>query len=541
MSSPAPLRQSDGTSRLRFFLSALILLTAAVMSGCGSSGSMSGPSGPTLSGNTLVTVVLSSTANDQFVQFYTQLQSLTLTSQSGKTVTLLASQSLQQDFNFTEFIHVNGGANPLLTLSIPQDVYTAATATIGYAQFTCVSLVPGGGLYSNTMSYGQTPNANVTVDLPSPITVTGNSMVLSLDMLVLQSANYSGSCYVNGVPQYSITPTFNLTPLAVSSQPTNANNGKVTGLDGEITAMATAGSGMTLSLPFQEGSRTITVSANSGTVYQRISGFSSLAVGTFVDMDGALQADGSLLATRIEVEDPSAVNVQTGPLLQVVADPPLITFYGIEQQGPSSANLIGGAPFSFPDTVFQISGQLTNLQDLPFAAAFNASNMVAGQNVYLTAPVMATSGGYPYTEASTITLIPQTIDGTVLGSSTSGNFTDYTVSLASYDLFPTLAVQQGQTTLLTNPSQVEVYVDSNTQTLNSLPLTVGSTLRFYGLVFNDNGTLRMDCAQVNDGVDFVAQPSASQQAHMEKGTVQQTRREGSNLLQQTISVVTPKP
>jgi hypothetical protein len=25
-------------------------------------------------------------------------------------------------------------------------------------------------------------------------------------------------------------------------------------------------------------------------------------------------------------------------------------------------------------------------------------------------------------------------------------------------------------------------------------------LRFYGLVLNDNGTLRMDCAQVNDGV-----------------------------------------
>jgi hypothetical protein len=47
------------------------------------------------------------------------------------------------------------------------------------------------------------------------------------------------------------------------------------------------------------------------------------------------------------------------------------------------------------------------------------------------------------------------------------------------------------------------------------------------LVFNDNGTLRMDCAQVNDGVAFTAQPSASQQSHMEKGAVQQFRPEGS--------------
>jgi hypothetical protein len=36
--------------------------------------------------------------------------------------------------------------------------------------------------------------------------------------------------------------------------------------------------------------------------------------------------------------------------------------------------------------------------------------------------------------------------------------------------------------------------------LNSSALSVGGVFRFYGLVFNDNGTLRMDCAQVNDGV-----------------------------------------
>ncbi len=45
-----------------------------------------------------------------------------------------------------------------------------------------------------------------------------------------------------------------------------------------------------------------------------------------------------------------------------------------------------------------------------------------------------------------------------------------------------------------------VYADSNTQMLNTSPITVGSVVRFYGLVFNDNGTLRMDCAEINDGV-----------------------------------------
>jgi hypothetical protein len=73
--------------------------------------------------------------------------------------------------------------------------------------------------------------------------------------------------------------------------------------------------------------------------------------------------------------------------------------------------------------------------------------------------------------------------------------------------------------------------------LNTQALAAGNTLRFYGLVFNDNGTLRMDCAQVNDGVPFTPPPSSSQQAHMEKGVVEQIRRENSGT-QQAITVIT---
>jgi hypothetical protein len=47
---------------------------------------------------------------------------------------------------------------------------------------------------------------------------------------------------------------------------------------------------------------------------------------------------------------------------------------------------------------------------------------------------------------------------------------------------------------------VQVYVDGSTQKLNTQSLAAGSTLRFNGLVFNDSGTLRMDCGEVSDGV-----------------------------------------
>jgi hypothetical protein len=155
---------------------------------------------------------------------------------------------------------------------------------------------------------------------------------------------------------------------------------------------------------------------------------------------------------------------------------------------------------NFANAQFQISGQFENLASLPFTASFNVENMVAGQNLTITTQATAIEGGPVYFPATTMTLVPQTINGTVSVISTTDNFTAYTVTLAPYDLFPQFAVQPEQTTLLTSPNTVVVYADSNTQMLNSTSVGVGGVFRFYGLVFNDNGTLRMDCAQVNDGV-----------------------------------------
>jgi hypothetical protein len=330
-----------------------------------------------------------------------------------------------------------------------------------------------------------------------------------------------------------MAPAFSLSSLTIASTPTNSANGKVMALDGQITAVEANG-GLTISTPDADGARTLSVGSDSRTVYQGIANFSVLAVGTFVDLDGAIQSDGSVLATRIAVEDTSATDVVRGPLMEVSPAVSIAAMHAREQQGKDIPGYIGGlGAFDYGSALFQISGEVTNQGSLPFAASFSASNMVPGQEVYISAAAMPPSG-HPI--ATTMTLMPQTVNGTVEGSSTSGSFTDYTISLAPYDLFPMLAVQPGQTTVENNPSQVEVYIDNNTQMLNTQPLAAGNTLRFYGLVFNDNGTLRMDCAQVNDGVAFTPTSSASQQTHMQRVEVQQTRRAGPGSLQQTISV-----
>jgi hypothetical protein len=477
---------------------AALALTAGCSSGSGGSAPPPPPPAPAV---TKVTLVLSSTANDQLSEFDISFQSLSLTSASGKTVSLL-SQARQ-----SELIHVNGVMEPLLTTTIPQDTYTAATVTIGNAAFTCVTLLPTGSLDISSFAYGQTPNNDVTVTLPSPVTVSGDTMGLVLDMQVSQSASYAtcGANASSGITPYAITPAFTLSGFAFPSQPATPLNGAVSGLDAQITALDNDAGGFQILLPTTSlvasagAAPSIHVTIDSATIWQGIAGFTDLGQGTFVDLDGAVQGDGSIAATRVAVEDPSAVDVQRGPLLLIPNSEPILDMYPRMEQGKDER--ADEESFNFSGSTFQISGQFSNLESLPFTPSFTAANMVPGQNVYITSPAFFhyTPPNYLAT-ATTVTLMPQTVNGTVFGIGASGAFTVYSVSLASYDLFPTLAIQQGQTALLSNPSVIEVYADGNTTGLTPWAPALGDTLRFYGLVFNDHGTLRMDCAQISAGV-----------------------------------------
>lgn len=191
----ASFRQTCGPRGLSLLLILISAAAAGFTAGCG------GGNAPVLKGNTNVTLMLSGTANDQLVEFDLGIQSLTLTSQSGKMVNLLSAEQ------GTEYIHINGGIEPLAAVTIPQGIYTSATATIGGAQFTCVQLAPG-TLDTSTFAYGQTPQSNVTVNLPTPMTITGDNMGLLLNLLVAQSASYSACYNPNGIITYSITPHF---------------------------------------------------------------------------------------------------------------------------------------------------------------------------------------------------------------------------------------------------------------------------------------------------------------------------------------------
>jgi Domain of unknown function (DUF5666) len=485
-------------AKLRTALPAFFAVAALGLSvGC-SGGSGSQPPTPT---NTQVTVVQSASGNDQLNAFTMNMQSLTLTNQAGGTVTLLGAVEP------LEFMHVNAGIEPLVTVTIPSGTYTAATATLGDSGFLCTTVDNTGTLFTSSFNDSPTPAADVTVTLPAPIVISGESMTLNLELLVESSGALSNCDGDAPGDLYSVTPTFSLAPASFSAQATNPGNGKVEGMTGQVASVDTANTSFVVDFPLLEAPRSVPVSSGMGTAYQGINSFAGLAVGSLVNMDGIVQSDGSLAATRIAVLDPNATAFAEGPVIQTSAAVPVLLVEGLQAQGAlfNHASPIG-LPFSLGNATFQISGQLSNVSGLPFTASFDAANVVPGQFISASTTATGLSPEPVYAAAQTVTLVPQLVDGTVSGTSTAGSFTVYSVSLAPYELFAALAVQPGQNSLLTNASQMQVYVDSSTQLLNSQPLAANGVFRFYGLVFNDHGTLRMDCARVNDGVAVQALP-----------------------------------
>jgi hypothetical protein len=475
----------SGSFSLSLLSMGVVLLA---LTGCGTDSTPGTPTAPV--GNTDVTLLATSTANNQLFSFLAQIQSLTLTTQAGATVSFTPIPN-----NYVEFLHLNGEMEPMATVSIPQGTYVSATATMGSAEFMCSVDVPG-TLAASTFEYGQVPAASVTVKLPAPISVTGTAMGLSLAMDVSHSYTL-GECYSSGggIISWSITPTFDLAPVTFTNNATNSSNGKLVNLAGLVNSVATGGTAFTVNSPDLV---VLSFNTSSATVFQGISGAAALAVGMPVAVDASIQADGTVVANRVSVPDTNLTNLRlsSGPVLQVPNSVQNVIVGSQAEQGALNAFIVSGVPYAFGSSTFAISGGASNASSLPFTASFSAANMVAGQEVSVTSHDASLNGLFT---AGSLTLMPQVIDGTVTNVSSSGNFNVYTVQLASYDLFPNLAQQPNQASILSTPNMVTVYADASAQVLAGSP-AVGAVARFHGLVFNDGGTLKMDCDEIDSGV-----------------------------------------
>jgi hypothetical protein len=456
-----------------------------------------------------VALQFSSSANDQLSQFTMGIDSISLTNRAGGTITIFNTPTS------VDFIAANGGAYPLATIAVPQDIYTSAAVTLSGLGFVYTFLDSTGTINIDHGAYTSTPNTTMVI-LPQTITVEGTALGLTLSLDVSKSLTMSDpTVFASSVN--SGTPTFDLTAFPVTAQSTTPLDGKCIGLAGQVVSISATGGTMNVTLAGDGGvaisgnalagyatGGTFTVGLTSGTDYQGVASASGLAPGTFVNVDLALEPDGSYTATRVEVQDMTTTNVTAGPVFQSnpsndgIGSLPL-QFEGSQLESPNFGNT---ESFVYANsTKFQTSARFPGLGTLPFTPVFNGSTVVAGQVTSIGAMSYPTTGG-TFALPTTVTLIPQTIDAVVNGVSTSGSYSVYSVQLAPYDLIVQMNGPVANTTdlLLTNANVVQVYVGAGTSLLNSTPLVVGGTFRFNGLLFDDGGVLRMVAGQVNDGV-----------------------------------------
>jgi hypothetical protein len=459
--------------------------------GCGGS-QISGALPP--AGNTQVVVLLTSTANDQLVSFNVVLASIALVDKAGNSTTLYSNTVPFGPFG--EWMHLNGVSEPLPAVSVPQGTYRSAVVTVNGCSFTTIGFAAN-TVNTSTDDEGLCAEGTgvTTVNLPNPIQVSGSVMGLSLNLQIAQSFTLDAAA---NPATYTIDPVFTLTPVSIAAQPTNETNGKVSVIDAQITSVGA--DGKTVTAETADGAP-VTMVTGASTTFQGISGFSALTANMLFSFDGAIQSDGSLLATRVEVDSPTAVAGVVGPFILPVEAPRDFTIQNLIDNGCMFVNTpFCDSIFQQNNAVFTVSGEITNLASLPFPASFTNANFLQGQNIFVFAS--GSPNQQSIEQATAITLMPQTLNGTVLAVTNNGGFIVYTVSLAPYDLIPVLQnfTDNAPPPHLASPNTIVVYADTNTQFLNSGTVGAGSLIRFRGVIFDDNGTARMDATTIYDGV-----------------------------------------
>jgi len=457
---------------LSLILAGCVALIAGLVTGCNSSAVPTGSSGNITSAAVAVPVLITDAPSDQLVAFTLTLNSIVLTDSAGKTTSILGTPTT------IEVCHLDGIQEALVTASIPEDTYVSALITFSNPEITYINSSGQPVVASPVLA-----TSSYTATFATPITVSNTNSSLLFDLLASQSVTISGTTV-------TVSPVFSVkTVPSATAAPSPGQNG--TGMQQVGTVVSASATSLTI----EPGSgANVTFAINSSTVFQganATAAIASLTAGELVEVDFSPQTGGTLLATRVQLLPPNPggqpLNLLTGPVTSVTAGTGFKMVL-MQPAGPSVNPTNVGTTYTVDtssSTVFAIAPQMVSLTGLPFTPSFTSANLTAGQTVAVTTSAISGTTA----TAADVYLAPQTIDGTVTATSTSGSYDVYTLTLASGSAF----------TSLSGASTVVVYASSATAAMSSATIAVGSQVRFNGLIFNDSGTFRMVAAVCPDG------------------------------------------
>jgi hypothetical protein len=408
-----------------------------------------------------VPISITDAPSDQVIAASLTLNSVVLADAKGATASLLTSP-----LTF-EATHLDAVQEPLFTPAVPEDTYTTVTLKYSNAQVAYIDPVTK----NVVIATGTLANSSQTITFDTPLTVSNTSTSLLIDYLVANSISISGSTV-------AVTPDFKVVGVPIRQHPGNGTEGLQCGVKGTITALGTN----QFTLTNAEG-KALVINVDSNTKYEDLTGFSALTTGMLVEVDTETQADGSLLAKRIEQEEkPDAARILlVGPITKTSGSP-VTTFTQVVRQkvGSTTNALVETDTITITSsTRFRLPGRFHDMDDgsSPFSAVLSAVTLFPGENVAVTTDTVTNNAA----NAISIALAPQTVGGTI-ASITSGDGKAHMVYTITLDSTSWLAA-------LTGESTVTVYTNGNLQMINKAALAVGDAARFNGFLFKVNGKL----------------------------------------------------
>jgi hypothetical protein len=345
----------------------LLLALSMLGSSCGAGSNSSTPP-PSQSASVFVTGEDAPLAS--VVGFDVTINSITLTGSKGSPLVLSTATTV-------DFARLLGLRSPLAFNSVPPDTYTSATFNLSNPAISWVDMsttppsigAPISAYFSPTT--GTTTQTTVTVNFPTPMVVGANGLAgLRMEFDIRQSVAVGSNGQITG----AVNPVIYAKAVQASDP-----DGQVTDLTGGLVSVNAANDSFLLQGPY---GRQLTVYVNSGTQFNSGWSINNLAAPAFVGVQGSFQADGSLMASNVEVITTSqtflsgrvlAVNPTSGAAQQ-------ITLW----VGETGADLVNDV-----DTIQTINVSAVTQYDICFFdnlftnALFNDSTVIVGQRIFI--------------------------------------------------------------------------------------------------------------------------------------------------------------
>jgi hypothetical protein len=451
----------------KFYAFALLLGLSLMGVGCGfsngNSSSQATPQPPS------VFVTAEDAPLSSVVGFQVTVNSITLNGQDGTKAALVSTPTT------VDFARLVGLRAPLAFNSVPADTYVSATFALANPVISYISMTQAppwtntrNGIAPQVQPTLNTINGTMpqnpytlTVNFPAAMVVSSNGLAgIRMEMNIQQSVAVNRNGDVTG----TVTPAIYIKATTASDP-----DAQVTDLTGGLVSVNAPGNSFTLHGPY---GRPLTVDVSKTAKFNSAWSVDSLAAPAIMGVQGTFQADGSLLASGVEVIT-TAESFISGRVLQVTTNSS-----GQAQQITIWVGETGADMAADIDSIMTIDVSGVTTYGVCFfnnsltQSVFDDTALVVGQRIFV--------GGTYASGAFTPTMIslrPQGLFGTYVPSSVtvsqedSGSFVLSNNGLVGFATGP-VTVNTSNATNFSNLTGL-----SQLQTINStMPLVTGGLL-----------------------------------------------------------------